>query len=459
MARKRFTWLALLAAALLALPTTVRAQDDGIAKPQKPAKTVQLDHAPDGNILVYRRVSDWEMRQITKRGALFVTPGSGESFVSTSRAYVDQLGARHPKDYANLMVIEVDPKALPELEKIGLRASGSLLEQLYPNMPEMEGGRPDAVHFKAELGALNLGFRDGSVKVFNQYVRGISVDKTARLEVPKNAGSIKQGQRDKAAKERAKRGLHSGVSTGPEADESDIARFTDHVENHGGSVERVPAEDLPEGVTAHTTLDEDGKPLVLLPETGVKKLALVEELTHVIQLERALAKSGVAAVSKLLDDARDGVSEAVKTVEGWEVTAHKLMLQMLGQDDPARVDVEARLAEHESAIVDAATAGPSVASLAGLTIPELVARIGSGELPDGPLTKAALIAKITGGDPAKVAAELASAPANNATASGTIRDRARERDAEIEKTASRGIASELERARTAAEDRVRVDGR
>jgi hypothetical protein len=41
----------------------------------------------------YRRVSDWEKRKVLKTGELFVTPGSGETFVSTSREYVDQLGA------------------------------------------------------------------------------------------------------------------------------------------------------------------------------------------------------------------------------------------------------------------------------------------------------------------------------------------------------------------------------
>jgi hypothetical protein len=231
----RLASLALLASLFVATPAL--AQDEGGLPPIASSATspIAFDRNASGNVLLYRRVSDWEKRQIEKRGGLFVTPGSGESFVSTSRPYVDQLGARHPKDYANLMVLEVDPAAIPELEKIGLRASGPLLEKLYPKMPEMAKERPDAVHFKAELGALNFGLRPGSIATFNKYVKSIQVDKTARLEVPKEAKSIKQGERDKAAEARRARGLNSGVSTGPDADESDLADFRDHVARHSTS--------------------------------------------------------------------------------------------------------------------------------------------------------------------------------------------------------------------------------
>jgi hypothetical protein len=153
----------------------------------------------------YRRVSDWEKRKVLKTGELFVTPGSGETFVSTSREYVDQLGARHPKDYANLLVITVEKATLRALEKLGLRSSGGLLDRMYPDMPIMEKDRPDAVHFKAEKGALNLGLRTGSIENFNEYIKSIKVDETARLTVPKDATSIK---------DRFRRGSERGKTTG-----------------------------------------------------------------------------------------------------------------------------------------------------------------------------------------------------------------------------------------------------
>jgi hypothetical protein len=458
--RKTSFYLALaIVAVALCPPPSARAQDDGgsgsapevaVAPIPGAPSGLALDRAPNGDILVYRRVSDWERRQIKKRGGLFVTPGSGESFVSTSRAYVDQLGDRHPKDYANLMVIELDPTALAEFEKIGLRGSGVLPKQLYPKMPTMEKDRPDAIHFKAELGALNLGLRDGSVAVFNKHVTTIRVDETARLAVPKDAGSIKQAERDKRAEERAKRGLNSRLTTGPDASDADVARFTDHVEDHGGSVERVPSSDLPEGATARTTLDDAGRPLVLLPEEGVKKLALVEELVHVIQLGRAIEKEGAASIGLLLDDARDGVASAVRTVEGWEVRAHRLMLGLLGEDDPARVDVEARLAEHESAVAAAEPVDPRVAPLASLSIPELAARVGA-DLPEGPLTKTALIARLTGATPDAVDADLAKIEAVGA-APAAESDRGRDRDATAGR-AEPGIVTELDRVRSPGEGR------
>lgn len=452
-------WLAIallvLAAAVVPARPALAQDEDPVPASSKPG--IAFDRSPSGNILVYRRVSDWEMRQIKKRGGLFVTPGSGESFVSTSRAYVDQLGARHPKDYANLMVIEVDPAALPELEKIGLKASGPVTDQLYPKMPKMEAGRPDAVHFKGELGALNLGFREGSIPVFNRFVKKIAVDEDARLTVPRNAGSIKQGERDRRAALRAARGLNSQIATGPDATEADVANFAEHVARHDGTVERVEEGDprLPDGASAHTTLGPDGRPLVLLPEGGVKKLALVEELTHVIQLAREVARTGAAEVGQLLDDARDGVDAAVAKVERWEVDAHKLMLHLLGIEGEARVDVAQRLAEHERILDDAEARAPVLEDLARLSIPELVLRNG-GRIPEGELSRASLIAAITGAEVKDVETQLAALAANGhdvrpGASAAEPKDRLRERDRTTGPREARGFTGELAKERVSGE--------
>lgn len=170
----------------LALATPALAQPTPSSEPAKNA---------NGDYVFYRRVSRWEMGKVLKNNGLFVTPGSGESFVSTSREYVDQLGARHPKDYAHLLVIEVKAGVMEALEKLGLRAPGSFLEKLYPDMKLMEKNRPDAVHFKAELDVLNLGLRTGSIERFNEYVRTIRVDKTATLAIPTDSKSIKENLR------------------------------------------------------------------------------------------------------------------------------------------------------------------------------------------------------------------------------------------------------------------------
>ncbi len=196
MIRKNLLALALAAFLLAPAATPAWAQDTGLAPPPRAPTSTSAKLGPArnaaGNLVFYRRVSNWELKQIKSRNGLFVTPGSGESFVSTSREYVDQLGARHPKDYANLVVIEVSPEAMKELEKIGLRASGPALEEAFPKMKVMEKDRPDAVHFKSELGALNLGFRKESIEVFNKYIKKINVDATAKLAFAADDRTIKE---------------------------------------------------------------------------------------------------------------------------------------------------------------------------------------------------------------------------------------------------------------------------
>lgn len=194
---------------IAARPALAQPRDEGLPLPvkteTKPGEgTIAPRRTAEGTLVFYRRVSSWEMRKIQAKGGLFVTPGSGESFVSSSREYVDQLGARHPKDYENLMVIEVSAEAMKELEKIGLRASGPLLEKLYPNMKVMEKDRPDAVHFKAELGALNLGLRTASIEVFNKYVKSIKVQADAKLTIPPGERSIKERVRRSFEDEKTK---------------------------------------------------------------------------------------------------------------------------------------------------------------------------------------------------------------------------------------------------------------
>ncbi|MEZ0228791.1 MAG: hypothetical protein ACAI25_09215 [Planctomycetota bacterium] len=191
---------------LLAVFTAFLLATPALAQPNpQPAPRSEPERNANGDFIFYRRVSNWEMRNVLKKNGLFLTPGSGETFISTSREYVDQLGARHPKDYANLLILEVQVGVMEALEKLGLRSPGNFLAKLYPNMPAMEKDRPDAVHFKAEMEVLNLGLRTGSIDRFNEFLRTIRVDKTATLTVPKDTRSIK---------ERYRRGVERGTTTG-----------------------------------------------------------------------------------------------------------------------------------------------------------------------------------------------------------------------------------------------------
>jgi hypothetical protein len=144
---------------------------------QSPAAAAGLGvpaQAPNGNLIVWRAVSDAELADIQRTGGLSLKNGVGESFVSSSRDYVQQLAARQPNLYPHLLQIELAPDALSQLEQIGVRAPSSQLAAAYPNMPPVAKGMVDAVHFKAELGTLNLGLRSGSVKTFNGLVKSVT---------------------------------------------------------------------------------------------------------------------------------------------------------------------------------------------------------------------------------------------------------------------------------------------
>lgn len=186
----------------------------------QPTPRTAPEETADGTVIFYRRVSAWEKKNVLKKGGLFVTPGSGETFVSTSREYVDQLGARHPKDYAHLLVIECEKGVMAALEALGLRAPGSFMKKLYPDMGEMTKDRPDAVHFKAELDVLNLGLRTGSIDRFNEYVKTIKVDESAKLTVPKDSKSIKENIRERGFQRSRTSGL-TGLLDARTADAKD----------------------------------------------------------------------------------------------------------------------------------------------------------------------------------------------------------------------------------------------
>ena len=184
--------------ACLAGPVLADPPGDGLPTPGAVTPKTTPTILPNGNIVVYRRVSAWELWQTSRRGnKLFMTPGTGEKFVSLSREYVDNLGARHPKDYEHLMEIELKPNALEVLSKIGLRAEGPLLAKLFPKMGVMVSGRPSAVHFKSELGVVNIGLREGSLPVFNDLVVEIRTVKEARFKITKEKDKDEEKTKEK----------------------------------------------------------------------------------------------------------------------------------------------------------------------------------------------------------------------------------------------------------------------
>jgi RHS repeat-associated protein len=126
------------------------------------------DSAPE---VFYRGMSHAEARGLSNTGGLSVR---GESFVTQDLGYVQQLAARHSNLYQTITRFEMAPGTTDALLAAGARGSGRLLDDLgLGGMRQIQSGMTDAVHVKAELGAVTYGLRSGSVDVFNSRIVGL----------------------------------------------------------------------------------------------------------------------------------------------------------------------------------------------------------------------------------------------------------------------------------------------
>lgn len=144
--------------------------------------------------------------------------------------------------------------------------------------------------------------------------------------------------------------FREGLKVGPEAPPEYVTRFIEKVRANGGSVEYVAASDprLPAGVQARTYLGPDGRPKVLLRRGETpRKFALLDELTHVLQLARMLRARGAAEVETLLLRAETGDPAARDAILRWELKGKTLLRSMLAANDPDRATLERSIAELE----------------------------------------------------------------------------------------------------------------
>jgi hypothetical protein len=125
---------------------------------------------------------------------------------------------------------------------------------------------------------------------------------------------------------------------GPSAPPEYFERFKARVEGRGGVVEMVEPGDkrLPKNAQARTYLDHLGRPHVLLRKGEVpSKVALLDELTHVIQLKQLLKAQPKAAVEELLLKARAGDAKSKDVVNRFEIRAKRLVNSMVPASDVA----------------------------------------------------------------------------------------------------------------------------
>ncbi|MBL4844567.1 MAG: hypothetical protein JKY65_03495, partial [Planctomycetes bacterium] len=134
-------------------------------------------------------------------------------------------------------------------------------------------------------------------------------------------------QHDPVAKEHELFSRFEGYEVGPEATRAELAKLRGKVERLGGSVELVASNDPRlRGGQGRTYLSPDGKIRVLLPsDKPIRKFALIDELTHVRQLDRMIRKLGAPAVLDLFERAKAGDPMARAKILGWEIEAKRMV--------------------------------------------------------------------------------------------------------------------------------------
>ena len=103
-----------------------------------------------------------------------VTP-RGENFVTQDRAYIEQLAARHPGTYDNIVRFEVRPR---HDRRDGRRRRHQPVGPVdsnprYADLPRIGRGDTTHVHIKGEGTSVNYGLRRDSADIFNSGIQGI----------------------------------------------------------------------------------------------------------------------------------------------------------------------------------------------------------------------------------------------------------------------------------------------
>ena len=156
-------------------------------------------------------------------------------------------------------------------------------------------------------------------------------------------------QHDPVAKEHELFSRFEGNEIGPEATRAELAKLRTLVERLGGVVELVPSNDPRlRGGQGRTYVDANGKIRVLLPsDKPIRKFALIDELTHVHQLERMIRKLGAPAVQDLFERAKAGDPMARAKILGWEIEAKKMVKLTRPADAPERKLLEREIEKLE----------------------------------------------------------------------------------------------------------------
>jgi hypothetical protein len=120
----------------------------------------------------YRGMGEDELTSVMRNRG--ITP-RGENFVTQDRAYIDQLSARHPGTYDNVVRFETRPGTRDALIESGGTSRSGLVDNdpQLSDLPRIERGNPGQVHIKGEGQSINFGLRRDSADIFNTRIQGI----------------------------------------------------------------------------------------------------------------------------------------------------------------------------------------------------------------------------------------------------------------------------------------------
>ncbi|RMG10587.1 MAG: hypothetical protein D6731_17195 [Planctomycetota bacterium] len=257
-----------------------------------------------------------------------------------------ELRARHPRARYELRVgggLErgaYSPVAGLVLEVRGsptaARSAAELLERLRAEFP----GAPRVRLAEAGPDAVSL----GRGEVFARQPRPLTSELYERAL--RFAGANHHGTRveypgrehDPTASPSELFSRYEAYATGPAASEAERLKFERLAARHGARVEYVPSSDPRlRGGQGRTLLDADGRALVLLPsDRPLRKFALLDELTHLRQIERMRTELGARAVRELFDRAASGDPAATAKMIAWEIKAKRMVRMTLAAEDPNR---------------------------------------------------------------------------------------------------------------------------
>jgi RHS repeat-associated protein len=103
-----------------------------------------------------------------------ITP-RGENFITKDVGYINQLAARDPGVYDDLVRFEVKPGTTQAMQDVGATSRSNLVDNnpALRDLPRIQRGQTDVIHIKGEGTSINYGLREHSAHVFNDRIQGI----------------------------------------------------------------------------------------------------------------------------------------------------------------------------------------------------------------------------------------------------------------------------------------------